>query len=192
MSVLRCGIRRLISDRCAGRPSVGHLERLVHNWTGMLSHALATWASFYSNSAPTRTAVAFAHVAGLLISGGAAILLDWVVLSARREDATTRAVHLHLLARVHRVVFLGLGIVIASGVLLLVADVDTYWSSRMFWTKMGMVVLLLGNGWWLAQSGRAVEAGTSPRAWQQLRVSAILSITLWLATTLAGASLPNV
>ena len=159
-------------------------------WT-MLTSAADSWASLYSNSALLRTTVGFAHIAGLVAGGGAAIVEDRAVLSASATDGSIqrrRAADTH---RAHRVVLVGLAAVIVSGLLLFGADYELFLRSRVFWVKMGLVALLVANGAMLTQAGRAVERG-QPTAWRRLRLAAVSSLSLWFLITLLGAALPNV
>lgn len=156
-----------------------------------LAHAAATWTAWYSDSPVLRTALGFSHVAGLLGGGGAAIAEDRAMLVALRldEDARVRRVEAQRLT--HRVVIAGLAIAVASGLLLFAADWDTYLYSTVFWLKMLLVLLLVVNGLMLTRAEHAALRRDA-RAWPRLRVAAIVSLTLWMLTTLAGAALPNV
>jgi hypothetical protein len=158
----------------------------------MVPQLIESWSSFYSNHAALRTAVDFVHVGGLVAGGGGAISADLATITAAQQDgATARATQLTLLKRTHRIAVLGLAALFASGALLFAADVGTYLSSRIFWVKMGLIVMLLVNGFVLLRIERAVareEAG----AWRRLHVAAIVSLVLWALTTLAGAALPNI
>jgi uncharacterized membrane protein len=88
-------------------------------------------------------------------------------------------------------VLAGLAAVMASGVLLLGADFDTYVHSKVFWIKMGLVAMLLLNGAVLARLG-AVTATVDDVRWKRLAYVSAFSLALWLLTTLTGAALPNV
>jgi hypothetical protein len=156
-----------------------------------LAQIIGSWSSLYSNHAALRTAVEFTHIGGLVAGGGCAITADLATLTAAREGAAARATELQLLTRTHWIVVIGLTAVFASGLLLLVADVDTYWYSRVFWLKMGMVALLLGNGVLLLKGEQLARRGDA-RAWTRLHYAATTSLLLWLLTTLAGAALPNI
>jgi hypothetical protein len=151
----------------------------------------ALWASVYSNHAALRTAVTFAHVGGLLGGGGCAIAADRMTLVALRQDSATRATQLRALRNTHRVVLVGLSVVIASGVLLLAADLSTYLHAWLFWLKLTLVTLLLANGAVLLKAERQAEAGV-PSGWTWLARGATASLILWFLTTLIGAALPNV
>ena len=133
------------------------------------------WGSMYSNHAVLRTAVTFAHV----------------LTALKRDDAERRS----LLASVqscHATVLTGLLFVLASGVLLFAADVDTYLSSRLFWIKMGLSVLLMVNGAVLMRAERHTRASDHRNSWRILRWTALASLTLWSATTLLGTGLLNI
>lgn len=156
-----------------------------------ISQAADSWSSLYSNSAVLRTAVGFAHIAGLVAGGGAAIVADRAVLGPSIDDEGLRRRRAAETHRTHRVVIGGLALVVASGVLLFAADYEVFLRSPVFWLKMGLVGLLLVNGLVLTQAGRGVERGLAG-AWRRLRVTAACSLALWFLITLLGAALPNV
>ena len=78
-----------------------------------------------------------------------------------------------------------------SGLLLWASDFETYLYSKLFWTKMALVVLLLGNGALLIRAERQAESG-SVQAWSWLMLTSKASIALWFLTTLAGSGLLNI
>jgi uncharacterized membrane protein len=148
------------------------------------------WGSYYANHATIRTAIAFIHVGALMAAGGAAVTSDWRLLSAMGRDEPARRAELAAIQPVHSVVTGGIVLLTLSGVLLFAADLDTYLVSRVFWIKMGLLVLLLVNGsiLWLAE--RRVSRGAA--AWPTLRVTALVSLALWFLVTLGGVALPNI
>jgi hypothetical protein len=152
---------------------------------------IASWSSLYANHAALRTAIEFTHIGGLLFGGGCAITADLATLTAAREGTVARATELQLLNRTHRLVVVGLVALFGSGLLLLAADVETYWYSRTFWLKMGLVALLLVNGVLLLSGERQARRGDAG-AWTRLHYTATASLVLWFLTTLAGAALPNI
>jgi uncharacterized membrane protein len=157
----------------------------------VLSHLLESWGSLYANHAALRTGIEFMHIGGLVAGGGCAITADLATITAARDRSGTRTTQLLLLKRTHRIVVLGLMALGISGVLLFAADVQTYLYSRIFWLKMGLIVLLLINGALLLLGERQVKRG-EPRAWARLHYTATASLVLWFLTTLAGAALPNI
>jgi uncharacterized membrane protein len=155
------------------------------------NHLIESWVSLYANHAALRTGIEFMHIGGLVAGGGCAITADLATITAVREGAPTRTTQLHLLERTHGIVLLGLLALVVSGLLLFAADVETFLYSRVFWLKMGLMVLLLINGGLLLLGERQVKRG-DPRAWARLHHTATASLVLWFLTTLAGAALPNI
>jgi len=156
----------------------------------MLSQVVEWWSAVYSSHAALRTGVEFVHIAGLVAGGGAAITADLATIIAARAKSATLAVHLHLLKRTHPIVIAGLSALFISGVLLFAADIDTFWTSRIFWLKMALVAVLLVNGIILVVSERDVVHAEA-RAWGRVHLVATASLVLWLLTTLAGSALTN-
>lgn len=149
-----------------------------------------SWASIYANSPAIRSALSFAHIGGLVSGGGAAIAADRAVLRAVKRGPRAIAAMGADLVGTHGVVIVSLAVVTASGLLLALADIDTYLAARMFWVKMALVVALLVNGVLLARAGQ--DAGrASAGGVGLLRATAAASLVLWFATTLLGAIVPN-
>ena len=156
------------------------------------SNLFINWGSLYANQAAVRTLIGFAHVGALVVGGGGAISADRATLSALRTGSMKiRSEQLSVLRGTHRLVVAGLVIATISGVLLFAADSDTYLYSKIFWTKIGLFVLLIANGGMLLRAERMAEAGNE-RGWLWLKRASIISVALWLLTTLAGAALPNI
>jgi hypothetical protein len=156
-----------------------------------LSHAVGSWAAFYSGSALTRTLVSFVHVAGLVAGGGAAISADRATLKATRRGLPVTREQIDHIHGTHRIVIAGLAAVIISGVLLFAADVETYAPSKLFWLKMAMVAALMINGAFLVRVGHGVQT-PDDQIRRTMRWTAGLSLALWFLTTLVGAGLPNI
>lgn len=159
-----------------------------------LSKLAQPWSDAYGNSKLLPTLVTFAHVGALLFAGGLAVTLDRATLRAARGSADVRARQLDDLGAAHRFVLWGLGLSLLSGVLLFASDIDTFWTSWVWWTKATMIVLLLLNGWVMTRAEAQVHANPagSDAAWARLRFTAIASIVLWFAITFAGVALVNV
>jgi hypothetical membrane protein len=138
-----------------------------------------------------RTLVVFAHVGGLVGAGGCAIAADRATLLAMSGHEAERLHQVEALAGTHRVVLLGLSFIVISGLLLFAADIDTFLYSRVFWTKMTLIALLLVNGAVLTSAERRASRGASD-AWGRLRATAVASLTLWFLIAFAGVALTNV
>lgn len=161
-----------------------------------LAQAAAPWQSLYSDNTLVATMVAFVHVGALLVGGGFALAADRMTLRAYGAAPERRAAHLEELHATHRPVLIALALVAASGVLLFMADVETFATSPAFWIKMGLVALLLLNGLLLSRTegalrGAPAEATHASSLWERLRATAWSSAALWLAIVLAGTFLVN-
>ena len=159
-----------------------------------LTQALQPWATLYSDSTPVHSVVLFTHLAGVLLGGGLAIAADRSTLRVLRSAEAVRHHHLVELHGVHRPVLIGLALALASGTLMLAADLKTFAESPLFWIKMGVIVALLANGYQLQCTERRLRAalGHGGRDWTVLRRSAVLSLALWFVALLLGALLPSV
>jgi hypothetical protein len=123
---------------------------------------ISQWASLYSNHAAIRTLVVFAHVGSLVGAGGCAIAADRATLIALGRGETERRSQVAALADTHRIVIVGLTLIVISGLLLFAADVETFLYSRVFWTKMSLVALLLVNGAVLTSAERRANRSRGP------------------------------
>jgi hypothetical protein len=157
----------------------------------VLVSAAAPWAHFYGHSKVASTVVTFAHVAPLVIGGGAAVTLDRATMRMHRATDAMRESHLDELAGAHRLVLPALALSVVSGIALLAADLETFWGSWVYWLKMALVLLLLVNGGAMVRLEGALRDATSNADlhWHRLRLVAIASLTLWLAVTLVGVAL---
>jgi hypothetical protein len=149
------------------------------------------WATFYNDSKLAETLVTFAHVGGLVVGGGIAIAADRTTLKTQSDVDRRR--HVLEVATLHRTVVASLAVVVISGLMLFTADVETFWGSWIYWTKMALVVLLLVNGARMQRIERVATAEpvVSTAHWSALRGTAFTSIALWLAVTLFGVALVN-
>lgn len=131
-----------------------------------IARILAPWQDLFAGSALVSTSVTAVHITSLLVAGGLAISHDRATL------------HGHAHQSVHRPVTIGLALLLISGLLLAASDIEVYATSRIYWLKMAMVAALLVNGFILFRRNN--------------RTSARISMTLWLAITVAGVVLTNV
>jgi hypothetical protein len=150
-----------------------------------IAPVVETWAAFYGDHRMVSVAVRYLHLAGIVLGGGAALVTDRRTLRALRSGDGERRAALADLAAAHRVVVPALAVVVASGVLMASSDVETFLNSRLYWSKMGLVALLLLNGLGLQAAERAAAAGKQ-RGWTALGVSSVASLALWLAILFAG------
>jgi uncharacterized membrane protein len=151
------------------------------------------WNKFYSDSKLTETIVMFLHTGAVVFGGGIAIAADRSTLRAKNWGDSERRHHVAELSNLHRVVVGSLTVTIISGLLMLASDFETFWGSWIYWAKMALVVMLLINGARMltVEKGLAADSSGASPYWGRLRSNAVMSITLWLATTLAGFALLN-
>lgn len=170
-----------------------------------LAELMAPWQSLHADSAAVSSAVLFAHLGALLLGGGIAVGADRTTLrlgvpqpGADDALAADRARHARELAALHRPVIAALLVMLGSGTMLLLADIEGLVASPVLYVKIVLVALLLANGARLAAAERAVNAApagdttTVIDGWRRLRAASIASLVLWVATVLAGVVLSNV
>jgi uncharacterized membrane protein len=139
-----------------------------------LTQMLAWWSSYYGDHQALSVTIRYVHLAAMLLGGGSALTIDRRVARLWRLSPGDRAAALALLNGSHAAVVAALAVVVATGVLMVGADIDTYVVSPLFWTKMGLFALLILNGTVLAIAGRRADP---PR---RLTTAAIASAVLWL------------
>jgi len=155
-----------------------------------LANFFSPWVDLYAGSTTVETVVMFLHLGGLVAAGGLAWTLDRAVLRSAHGPHPSRAELARELGLSHGVVLVGLIVVFASGLALTAADPKTFLVSWIFWVKMGLVVLLLTNGWLLKRAGeRLAEEPDAEPAFRTLRGAAVRSVSLWTLTVLAGVAL---
>jgi hypothetical protein len=157
-----------------------------------LGQVFDSWKAFYGDSTVLSTTVASAHVVALLGGGGLAIAADRTTLRILSCPDPARPWLLEELHDVHRPIVIGMAVIVISGLLMLAADLDTYLVSVAFWIKMGFLLLLTANGLFLYRSearlAQAARGGQVPdsRFCSHLRLSARISIALWILITVVG------
>ena len=163
-----------------------------------LAQLAEPWKTRYADSTALATAVMSVHLGAMLVAGGLAIAADRGTLRAVRARPGGRRRQLVEIAGTHRPVTIALALVMLSGALLFLSDVETYATSIAFWVKMGLVALLLANGLVMMRaedglrSGSLGDAAGVDRRWGVLRGAAVASAVLWVATVLAGTVLGNI
>ena len=152
------------------------------------------WSDLYSRNIPVQTVVTYVHFAGILVAGGLALATDRMTLRMSGADAAARQLHLAELRAVHRPVLVGLLLAGLSGTLMLAADLETFATSLVFWVKLGLIGILLLNGFLMTQAERSLrgDTGAGASGWLRLRRTSMASVALWFTILLLGAVLPNV
>jgi uncharacterized membrane protein len=159
-----------------------------------LATVVAPWADFYNGSKVAQSVVSFGHFGGLMTAGGFALAADRATLKAAAEPQVLGMRHLKELSTIHPIVIAALAVTGVSGLLMFAADLESLVATPAFWIKMGLVALLLTNGWVMQQAERHLQSGdpADARGWKRLRTASLASLVLWFAVVLAGSILPNV
>jgi uncharacterized membrane protein len=155
---------------------------------------VAPWADFYNDSKVAQTAVTFGHFGGMMTAGGFALAADRSTLRAATAPAAEHPRQLQELATIHPIVVGALAVTGVSGLLMFAADLETLVATPTFWIKMGLIGLLMLNGWVMMKAERRLQSGdpSDARGWSRLRTASLVSLALWFAVVLAGSILPNV
>lgn len=146
------------------------------------------WAELYRGSDLLQFGIHVTHLAGLAVAGGTALGADRLALRLGRRPPAQRQAFLAGLQSKHRRVLTALAFVIASGVLLLLAQVRTHLPSPFFWMKMLALGLLLWNGTLLRATERRLLARPDHTRddWKPMETHAKRSVGLWVAVALLG------
>jgi hypothetical protein len=155
-----------------------------------LTHATEGWAKLYGTSKALSIGITFVHFSGLLLGGGAAVAADRETLKAAGEIGPVRADHLQFLGTVHTIAVTGLVLLFLSGAAMFLSDLETFWDTKVFWVKMGLVALLLLNGL-VMQHAERLAASAPAKAWPRLKTTSIVSLALWFAVVLASTILKS-
>jgi hypothetical protein len=153
-----------------------------------MPHVLTLWAQLYHHTVAVSATLTFLHLAGILLGGGLAVATDRASLRLSPATAPGWSQELDRLASVHRWVLAGLAIIFASGLLMMLTDVETFATSAVFWIKMGLITLLLGNGFVRMRVETALRQGLVA-GWARFRRTSMASLVLWFLILLAGALL---
>lgn len=154
---------------------------------------LKPWSDFYGHSKLAATVVVFVHIGGLLLGGGIAITNDRAMLRALKRPVEERWYQRHELAAAHRWVITGIVLIALSGAALVTADIETFWGSPIYWTKMALVVALLVNGLLMTRAEASLDHDDEEGAhgWRALHRTAVVSLGLWFCITALGIALAN-
>jgi len=156
--------------------------------TSLVAQLVSRWAHLYNDRRAVATTVTFLHFGGMLLGGGFAVVADQMALRMSPGSRAEWTREIGDFASVHAWVLWGLGIALASGVLMTIADLHTYLASVPFWTKMGLVLLLMLNGYGRVRAERVVQRGGAA-GWVWLRRTSVASLVLWFAVVLVSTIL---
>jgi hypothetical protein len=148
------------------------------------------WAHYYGDRKMVSAAVTYVHLAGILLGGGLSVASDRASLQLKPDSGPDVQRDLARLYTVHRWVITGLAFTVTTGLLMLFADLHTFITSPLYWTKMGLVALLLTNGYVRLRAENGLRQGRA--AWSTFRRTSAASLALWFLVLLAGAFLTTI
>lgn len=158
------------------------------------------WQKLYAHSTVVATLVLFGHVAGLLVAGALAYAAESGALRLDPDDEASRRSFVAVVPASRRAFAAALGVTMLFGVLLFFTDVEVFAVSPIFWTKMGLLALLIANLAAAARLDARLRTSPGPGAPEHVisvalcrrrRASARLSAALWLALVLSGSALAS-
>lgn len=172
-------------------PDVGQIDAFAEPWRRIFAH-----------SPLLSTVILFGHLGGLLAAGGLTVAADRATLRLDPLDDVDRRRHLADLEQLRAPVWTAFVIALVCGALLFLADVEAFASSPIFWAKMGLVALLVGNSVvttrldaTLRRDAEADPQRATPdlhvRRWRRRRAGAVASAVLWFGLVLAGTALAS-
>jgi hypothetical protein len=147
------------------------------------------WAHYYADRKLVSAAVTYVHLAGILLGGGLSVASDRASFQLG-PDWPGLQDELDRLYSVHHWVIAGLGFTIASGLLMLLSDLHTFVTAPLYWTKMGLVAVLLTNGYVRLRSEIALRQGRD--RWRTFHRTSAASMALWFLVLLGGAFLTTI
>lgn len=153
-----------------------------------MPHLIALWAHLSRHNVGLSVTLTYLHLGGILLGGGLAVATDRASLRLSPTAAPDWPQELARLAGVHRWVLAGLALIFASGFLLMLTELESFATSTVFWTKMGLVALLLGNGFVRMRAEAALHTGRAT-AWRRFRRTSVASLVLWFLILLVGTLL---
>ena len=172
-------------------PDVGQIDAFAEPWRRLFAH-----------SPLLSTVILFGHLGGLLAAGGLTVAADRATLRLDPRDDVDRRRHLTELEQLRTPVWIAFAVALLCGALLFLADVEAFAASAIFWTKMGLVMLLVANAVATSRMDRALrrdaDAGAlqatpdlHARRWRRRRAGALAIAVLWFGLVLAGTALAS-
>ena len=152
-----------------------HVIDVLQQWTE--NNAFFIWLR-ESPSVWAYPMMFFLHTLGLIFTAGASVVVDARLLGAANELPVAP------FARYFKAIWIGAGITVLSGVVMLGSDLQTKLTNRLFPWKMLLVVAALVLTAILRR--RVASAGVESRVSLSSRALAAVSLLCWLGAIAAG------
>ncbi len=155
----------------------------------LLAGVIYAWSGYYGNHPFVSVFVRFAHLSAIALGGGSALLTDLWVLKAKNAQLTEKESVFQSLRRIHGYVIPWIAVLVVTGILMTLADFDTFWNSRIYWIKMALVAMLIMNGVTLLLAEHRTRRIGLAAGWRRLVRVSMISFILWITTLFAGTYL---
>jgi hypothetical protein len=152
-----------------------HVIEVLQHWSE--NNAFFVWLR-ESPSVWAYPAVFFLHTLGLIFTAGASVVVDARLLGAARQLPVAP------LARYFKAIWIGVGVTVLSGVVMLGSDLETKLTNRLFPLKMLFVVAAIVLTAVLRR--RVASAGVESHVSPSSRALAAASLLCWLSAIAAG------
>jgi len=152
-----------------------HLIDVLQQWSE--NSAFFIWLR-ESPSVWAYPAVFFLNTLGLIFTAGACVVVDARLLGAARQLPVAA------FARYFRVIWIGVGVTLITGIVMLGSDPTTRLANRLFPLKMVFVVAAIGLTAVLRR--RVASAGVESHVSLSTRALAVASIVSWLGAMASG------
>jgi hypothetical protein len=159
----------------------------------MEAGAVAWWSEVYRGSDVVQLLAGLGHILSIVFAARYALAGDRAALRAEQRPAVQRAALLASIGDAHRLVLIGLGLALLTGLAQLLAQLSYLPGSPWAWLKLLGLVALLANGRVIRLTAERLRRDAEqPRAWRALRAAARRSLVLWGGLVVLGLLLTTV
>lgn len=122
------------------------------------------------------------HILAITVIAGAALMLDFRLLGVvgRREPVPA------FVNRYAPWLFTALGVLLLSGLVLVIAEPDQTLTNTVFWIKMGLVVLAAIATWLIVRPVRSQPDYWEGKRLGLARAGGLISLVLWVSVVVCG------
>ena len=152
-----------------------HIVDILQRWSE--NDAFFIWLR-ESPSIWAYATVFFAHTLGLIFTAGASVVIDARLLGAAPQLPVAP------FARYFKAIWIGIGLTVVSGLLMLGSDPQAKITNRLFAPKMVFVIAAIALT--VALRGRVASAGVESNVPPAVRALAAVSLLCWLGAVAAG------
>ena len=136
------------------------------------------------------------HLFGVVIGAGGAFAADWIFYSSICDFTLTKD-ECRLIKRMSVLIWVGLFIILISGIGIFVTNIPVYLVSQKFWFKMSIVAIIAINGYFMhkkyfpfmtAHTGRSIKKNIDVHAHAQtMMIHGAISAVSWVSAIILGS-----